>query len=34
MKILALDSATGEYRPRGFEEPLGEFFLLEQLLAV
>lgn len=30
----ALDSATGEYRPRGFEEPLGEFFLLEQLLAV
>ncbi len=24
-----LDRATGEYRPRGFEEPLGEFFLLE-----
>ena len=25
-----LDRATGEYRPRGFEEPLEDFFLLER----
>jgi hypothetical protein len=24
-----LDQATGEYRPRGFREPLEEYFLLE-----
>jgi len=27
----ALDRASGEYRPRGFEEPLDEYFLLEQI---
>ena len=26
-----LDRATGEYHPRGFEEPLGDYFLLEPL---
>jgi hypothetical protein len=24
-----LDRASGEYRPRGFQEPLGDYFLLE-----